>query len=318
MDIDVLRQAAALADERQPFAVATVVWRRAPSSSHVGSKALIHPDGSADGWLGGACAEPTVVRAALAAMADGIPRLLFLGRDDELDRRAENGRVTVPMACDSEGAVEVYLEPVLPVPQLIAIGRTPAVFTISSAAVALGWDVIVIDDGGHPDDHPHPDQVRTRLDLDDLGIGAATAVVVATQGHYDDLALEAALGTAAGYIGLVASQKRAASVLELLRGRGVDDVSLRRIAAPAGLDLGSVDNAEIGIAVLAELVGRRAAGRLGVTVARPPAEPGAVDPVCGMVVDPATSRYRSTRDGTDVYFCAPGCKAAFDAGAPAR
>ncbi|MGI9052881.1 MAG: XdhC family protein [Ilumatobacteraceae bacterium] len=315
MDIDVLQRAAALARARQPFAVATVVWRRAPSSSHVGSKALIHPDGSADGWLGGACAEPTVVRAGLAAMADGTPRLLFLGRDDELDQRAEDGRVTVPMACDSEGAVEVYLEPVLPVPQLIVIGRTPAVFIITSAAVALGWDVTVIDDGGRPGDHPHPDRVRTTLDLDELGIGAATAVVVATQGHYDDLALDAALTTAAGYVGLVASHKRTASVLELLRGRGVDEASLRRIAAPAGLDLGPVANAEIGIAVLAELIARRAAGGLGVAVAHPPAEPHAVDPVCGMVVDPATSRYRSTReDGTAVYFCAPGCKATFDAG----
>lgn len=313
MDLDVLRRAATLADDRQPFAIATVVWRRAPSSSHVGSKALIHPDGSADGWLGGACAEPTVVREALAAMADGEPRLLFLGRNDELDQRAEDGRVIVPMACDSEGAVEVYLEPVLPAPQLIAIGRTPAVFTISTVAVALGWDVTVIDDGGSPEEHPYPDRVRTALDLDGLGIGPATAIVVATQGHYDDLALEVALATDAGYIGLVASLKRAASVLDLLRQRNIDEAGLRRITAPAGLDLGAVENSEIGIAVIAELVGRRAAGQLGVTVPRPLAEPGAVDPVCGMVVDPATSRYRSIRNGNDVYFCAPGCKAAYDA-----
>jgi xanthine dehydrogenase accessory factor len=297
MELAALADAVALAGERRPFVLATVVWRRAPSSGQVGSKALILADGTVQGWLGGACAEPTVVREARAALADGQPRLLFLGQPDELDGRAATGMVTVPMACESEGALEVYLEPYLPPPQVVAIGRSPAVATLAELVPALGWDVAVLDDGG--------------VELAGLGVGPSTAVVVATQGHYDDLALEAALATDAGYVGLVASAKRAASVLELLRGRGLADEQLARVVAPAGLDLGPVANSEIAIAILAELVSRRAAGQLAAAVVEVSA-PEAVDPVCGMTVDPSTSRYHSSHEGRDVWFCAPGCKAAFD------
>ena len=314
MDPSALAQAARLAEARQPFALATVVWRRAPSSGQVGAKALVLPDGSVRGWLGGACAEPTVVRQALEAMGDGRPRLLFLGRPDELDQRADDGRVTVPMACESEGAMEVYLEPILPGPQVVAIGRSPAVAALAGLVVALGWELAVVDDGGDPGLHPHPDRVRTTLDLEGLGIGPASAVIVATQGHYDDLALEAALATDAGYVGLVASAKRAASTVELLRARGVPDEQLVRVHAPAGLDLGQVDNAEIAVAVLADLVARRAAGQLSAAAGAAEAQPStAIDPVCGMTVDPRTSKYHSFIDDRDVWFCAPGCKAAFDA-----
>jgi xanthine dehydrogenase accessory factor len=313
MDIDVLARALGLAGAREPFTMATVVWRRAPSSGHVGSKAVIRADGSVEGWLGGACAEPTVVREAQEAMADGRPRLLFLGRPDELDRRAADGMVTVPMACESEGALEVYLEPVLPRPQIVIIGRSPAVFTLAALARALEWDVAVIDDGGDAATHPFPELVRTVLDLSEasgIGIGRASAIVVATQGHYDDLALEAALATDAGYVGLVATEKRAAATVALLRNRGFDDEQLVRVAAPAGLDLGRIDNAEIAVAVLADLVARRAAGQLAGTV-EVRARATAVDPVCGMTVAAEHPRYHLAYDGAHYSFCSAGCLAAF-------
>jgi YHS domain-containing protein len=88
--------------------------------------------------------------------------------------------------------------------------------------------------------------------------------------------------------------------------------------APAGLDLGRVTNAEIAVAVLADLVARRAAGQLAATgeatsaAAESPAD-DAIDPVCGMTVDPRTSRYHLQHEGRDIWFCAAGCKAAFEA-----
>ena len=310
MDVRILTEAVGMADRRELFVLATVVWRRGPSSGQVGAKALIRPDGSIQGWLGGACAEPTVVREAQLAMADGLPRLLFLGQVDDFG--AAQGMVTVPMACESEGAIQVYLEPVLPSPQVVAIGCSPAVFALSSLVAALGWELAVVDDGGVPAAHPFPELVRTSLDLSGLGIGQATAVVVATQGHYDDLALEAAVETDAGYIGLVASAKRAAGTLEVLRQRGVTSDQLQRVIAPAGLDLGPIENAEIGVAIVADLVARRAAGRLVASTAEPPTRLD-VDPVCGMAVAAATARYRTRYQGVDFSFCGSGCKAAFDA-----
>jgi len=311
MDADVLAAAVDLTRARRAFALATVVWRRAPSSGHVGSKGVVLGDGTVRGWLGGACAEPTVVREALASLVDGRARLLFLGSPDELAAHGHDETLTIAMACESEGAMEIYLEPFLPTPQVVVVGRSPAVHALTVQARSLEWDVAVIDDGGRADEHPFPELVRTALDLDGLGIGPSTAIVVATQGHYDDLALRAALATDAGYIGVVAAEKRASSLLELLRDQGLDDAVLARVHAPAGLDLGPVDNAEIAVAVLADLVARRAAGQLrGVPTAAPRE---AVDPVCGMTVFIDQAKYHAVHDGTDYWFCAPGCLRAFEA-----
>jgi xanthine dehydrogenase accessory factor len=309
VDAQVLAEAVDLHRARTPFALATVVWRRSPSSGHTGSKGIILGDGTVHGWLGGACAEPTVVRHALASLEDGAPRLLFLGSADDLAARAQAEALIVPMACESEGALEIYLEPFLPRPQVVVIGRSPAVHALTVQADTLGWDVAVIDDGGAPDDHPLPELVRTTLELSGLGIGPSSAIVVATQGHYDDIALRAALDTDAGYIGVVAAQKRASALLGVLRDEGMDDDQLARVHAPTGLDLGPVDNTEIAVSVLAELVARRAAGELrGSTTALPR---HAVDPVCGMTVFIEGAKHHAVHDDVEHWFCSAGCLRAF-------
>lgn len=312
MDIDVLARAVELSEARLPFVLASVVWRRGPSSGHQGSKAVILGDGSVRGWLGGACAEPSVVHQALECLDSGEPALMFLGQPDEIDGRDHEGLTSVAMACESEGAMEVYLEPNLPSPQVVVIGRSPAVDAVAATARATGWGAVIIDDGGRPDEHADPDLVRTKLDLSELTIDRATAVVVATQGHYDDLALVAALATDAGYIGLVASSKRAAVVLDHLRSRGFDDTDRARVHAPAGMNLGRVSNAEIAVAIMADLVARRARGEFSVDTEIGPPRVEVDDPVCGMTVLVADAKYHTVHDGTDYWFCAAGCKRQFD------
>jgi xanthine dehydrogenase accessory factor len=291
-----LGRAAEWAAHGEPFVIATVVWRRGPSSGKAGASALVTADGSIEGWLGGACAEPTVISEALNALVDGRPRLLQLGPHDEFGDKAGDGVVAVPMACESEGAMEVYLEPVIPAPQLVVVGRSPAAAAMAAMGEALGWRARCLDDD-------------SGLDLDT--VTERDFVVVATQGHYDETALEAALATPAGYLGLVASRKRADSVLEYLRSRGADDAALARIHAPAGLDLGSVDNVEIAVAVIAEVVSLKAVGGVttGVTVTQPVT---AIDPVCRMTVDVATAHFTTEHEGSTYYFCAPGCRKAFE------
>jgi xanthine dehydrogenase accessory factor len=313
---DVLRLAADLSERGEPFVLATVVWRRAPSSGREGATALITPDRTVHGWLGGACAEPTVVREALKAIERGEPTLLFLGPPEELDGHARDGVVTVPIACQSEGALEVYVEPVLPQPQLVAIGRSPAAKALAALAAGLGWRSLAVDDGGDPADHPGAGRVVTTLDL--AGVDERSFVVVATQGHYDEDALERALATPAAYVGLVASRKRADSVLGYLRDRGVDEDALARVHAPAGLDLGHVGTDEIGVAILAEIVQLKALGALErAAPAEVPVRHEAIDPVCGMTVDVADARYRTVHDGQTYYFCSAGCLESFE-GDPAR
>ena len=134
----------------------------------------------------------------------------------------------------------------------------------------------------------------------DLAAGAE-AVVVATMGRGDAEALDAALATPAGYIGLVASAKRAGVELAALRERGLDEETLARVRSPAGLDLGPLTQPEIAVAVLAELVAwRHDRGPLGEL----PVE--AVDPVCGMTVAVAPDTPAARARGDDVLVLLPG------------
>lgn len=329
MNPAVLAHAAELAQRREPFVLATVVWRREPSSGKPGSTAVILADGTMQGWLGGACAEPTIVEESLQALTTGEPRLLLIGAIDERTQPADGAR-RVPMACASEGALEVYLEPMLPAPRVVVVGRSPAVRMLAALAEALGWPATVVDRdaAGAGVDVPAAGAPAAgeagagggRVGFD--GVDASTCIVVATQGHYDEDALEAALATDAGYVGLVASRARAAEVRNLLADRGVSSEALDRIQAPAGLDLGRIDHEEIAVAVLAELVARRAAGELGDPLraaagAALATKNDAIDPVCKMTVDAATTHHRAEYRDTTYYFCAAGCRQQFEAD-PAR
>jgi xanthine dehydrogenase accessory factor len=292
----ILEEAVDLQRRGEPFVLATVVWRRGPSSGQQGGKTIIRADGAMSGWIGGACATPTVLREARAALEDGRPRLLVLGPAGELDGALRPDVTAVPMACESEGAMELYLEPFLPPPGVVVVGRSPAVETLADLAGVLGWRTATVDDA----------------DLAGLTIDSATAVVVATQGHYDEDALQAALATDAGYVGLVASKARADAVFAELRARGVADDQLARVTAPAGLDLGHVVHHEIAVAILAELVARRAAGGLTAPASPAPRTVETVDPVCGMTVDVADAHHQIVHDGTTWYFCSAGCRRTFE------
>src|SRR5262249_26388676 len=228
-------------------AVATVVWRQGPSSGQLGSRAIITAWGDVHGWIGGACAEPTVIREARQVIAEGEPRLLLLGTPDQFGKTVPDGMTVVPIACQSEGALEVFIEPVQSAPRLIIVGRSPMAQTLAALADSLGW--------------------RTAL-LDGREFSAADAdgrsmVVVATQGHGDEEVMEQAVAARPAYLGLVASQRRGAAVLGYLKDRGVPKDQLDRVKVPAGLNLGRTSHREIAVPILAELVQLRAAGEIG-------------------------------------------------------
>jgi xanthine dehydrogenase accessory factor len=311
MNHELLALAADLARRHRPFLIATVVWARGPSSGKRGSSAIIDSDGNVTGWIGGACAEPVVRREAREALADGKARLLFMGTPEDIREIERPDVISVPISCTSEGALEVFLEPMLPQPHVIAVGRSPAVKTLTHLAAALDWRVTVVDDGGREEDHPHATDVVTTLTFPEP-IDSGTTIVIATQGHFDEPALEAALATDAGYIGLVASAHRAQTVLGYLRDRGVPEEQINRITAPAGVDLGHIQHREIGVAVIAELVSLRATGEIHGGVGREEPTHIAIDPVCRMEVEVATAKWITDHAGETYYFCAPGCKTAFE------
>jgi len=295
----VLAQAGELSKRGEAFALATVVWRQGPSSGQQGSRAVITEAGELHGWIGGACAEPVVIREAQRVIADGEARLLLLGTPEQFGAAVPEGMTVVPIACQSEGALEVYIEPVLPAPHLVVVGRSPMAHTLTDLARALGWRAVLIDGP----------------DFTSADAGERSMVVVATQGHYDEEAVQQAVAARPAYLGLVGSQRRGVALLGYLAERGVPRDRLDKIRVPAGLDLGRTTHEEIAVAILAELVQLRASGALprqGAQAARP-AKPAAdaVDPVCGMTVTADASGRPLQHDGVTYYFCSAGCRRAF-------
>ena len=331
----ILKQATELEQHGESFALATVVWRQGPSSSQQGSRAIITAAGELRGWIGGACAEPAVIREAQQVIADGTPRLLLLGSPDQFGAAIPEGMTVVPISCQSEGALEVYVEPVVPAPHLVIVGRSPMAHTLADLARALGWRTDLI-----------PGENFTTA-----AAGPGSMVVVATQGHGDEEAVEQAVAARPAYLGLVGSHRRGAAVLGYLADRGLPAEQLDRVRVPAGLDLGHITHREIAVAILAELVQFRASGALagaaGAASARnttapvgpgttgtpdaadatgpatpPPAQAGgparaadpaqAVDPVCGMTVPAKAASFPLAHDGVTYYFCSTSCRRRFE------
>ena len=284
----------------RPYALATVVRVDPPVSSQVGDKAVVTADGILEGWVGGACSEPIVIREALAALAERRPRLVRItsaemaAAEQPPSGTAPAGVVSVTSTCPSGGGLEVFVEPVGTAPRMLVVGASPVASTLARLAEALGHEVVALGGG----------------DLDQVGAGAAgpdDAVVVATMGHYDEEALAAALRTQAGYVGMVGSRRRAAAVFDALRGQGVTDAGPDRVHSPAGLDLGPSTQEEIAVAILAEVVAERHA-----RAAAPVAPAGqATDPVCGMTVALAGARLTAEHAGRVWYFCGEHCQLAF-------
>lgn len=236
--------------------------------------------------MGGACSQPTLVDAGLESLRTGQPTLVVLGEHDHRE-----SVINVPMACASEGAMEVYMEPVLPSPHVHVVGSSPMTATLVDLLNAIGWKA-------------------SSGDQTEMGfIDASTHLIIATQGHFDETAIQSALASPARSIGLVASEKRATSVKEWLREHGATDEQISRVRAPVGMDLGSTDHAGMAVAILAELVQLDAGAHPVTTEIASPKQ--AVDPVCGMLVDPSSARWTHKHEGVDYYFCAPGCHKAF-------
>ena len=291
----VLERAVELARSGEPFVLATVVWREGPSSGQQGSRAIYTASGEMYGWIGGACAEPTFIREAIATLEAGAPRLLALGASDRFGDLPQ-GTTAVAMSCQSEGALQIYLEPVVAVPHMVIVGSSPMAATLASLAHELDWRV---------------EQVSGPEFSEGL-LTPQSMVVVATQGHGDEDVLAAALKASPAYVGLVASSRRGESVRAVLAAQGVQEDRLASLRAPAGLDLGSTTHKEVAVSILAELVQLRAQGAFAAEVtAQPPEVSLAVDPVCGMTVQIGPAA-QSLQVGDEIfYFCCAGCRTTF-------
>lgn len=305
-------RAGELAARREPYVTATVVRVEHPTSAQPGNVALIHEDGTIEGFVGGLCAEQSVRVQSLRAIESGEPILLRILPEgppatgaSELDVGqqidSEEGAVTVQNPCLSGGSIEVFLEPFLPPPRVLVVGDSPIAEALARLGPELGLELIASTEPGSGGKLPQPGDL---------------AVVVAAHGRAETGILRAALDAEIPYVGLVASRIRGEAILQELREQGVEAERLEEIDTPAGLDIGARNPGEIAVSILARIVEIRRRGEW-----RPEAHPHAgqtppltaVDPICGMTVLVGEETPSSRRDGETVYFCCEGCQRSFEA-----
>jgi len=246
-----------------PFALATVVRTVAATAAKAGAKAVILPDGTiSEGWIGGGCARAAVLKAARDALADGKSRLVSVQPPDELEgggHEAGEERGGVRFAknmCPSQGTMDIFVEPVLPRPQVVICGSSPVAVAVADLAKRSGFAVAVCAPAAEQAAFADADR---RIEGFALPVGetAARYVVVSTQGRGDEAALLAALAVDADYVAFVGSRRKAEALKAALAERGVTAERLARLKAPAGLDLGAITPDEIAISILAEIVAVR-------------------------------------------------------------
>jgi xanthine dehydrogenase accessory factor len=313
---DLLETAHRLRSAGKAFALATVVRCESPTSAKPGAKAVIEPDGTIHGWIGGGCAQPAVLKTARQALADGQPRLIRISPDR--GEPVESGIVEFGMSCHSGGTLDIFIEPVTARPALLIVGASAAAEALCALASRVGFDVTVASAGIDRERFPDAHWTIDGLELPQELLQRRPFVVVSTQGRRDEEGLEAALGSGADSVAFIASERKAAKLRQYLIDRGHDPARVAALVSPAGIEIGAVTPEEIALSVLAALVqARRSAGAMEAVEVRAAGAATetaaqAIDPVCGMSVDLATATHRTEHAGRTYYFCCAHCQHSFE------
>jgi len=305
-----LNKATELRSRGESFVVALVVRFEAPISGKPGDKAIIYPDGKIWGWIGGGCSQPVVVKEALKALAEGTPRLVRITPSPNPD--SEEGVVDYTMTCHSGGSLDIFIEPVLPKPHLVILGRSLIAQTLANLAKTIHFAVSVAAPGARQEHFPMADVIQEELDLSEIRITPQTYLVVSTQGEYDEEALEQALSVEAPYVAFVVSKPKREKIFEYLREKGIASERLNRVHAPAGLQIGAVSPEEIAVSILAEIVQFGRSNHSKTAPSLPIVTVESKDPICGMLVNPSQAKYQSEYEDRTFYFCCAHCKQTFD------
>ncbi|MGB7933706.1 MAG: XdhC family protein, partial [Gammaproteobacteria bacterium] len=251
----VLETAYRLKSAGKAFALATVVRCESPTSAKPGAKAVIEPDGTIHGWIGGGCAQPAVVKTARQAITDGQSRLIRIS--PERSEPAESGIVEYGMSCHSGGTLDIFIDPVTMRPALVIIGASTAAQTLCALATRVGFAVTAAFPGADGELFPEAEQTIDGLEVPQTLLERRPFVVVSTQGRRDEEGLEAALRSGAESIAFIASEHKAAKLRQYLIERGHDGARVEAIVSPAGVEIGAVTPEEIALSVLAGLVQAR-------------------------------------------------------------
>lgn len=308
-----LEKSKVLYNQKEPFAMAFVVNRQEPSSGKPGDKAIIEKSGKLTGWIGGGCTRGIVLKEASNAISDGKPRLVRISPDGE--SKTEVGVKDYRMTCHSGGSVEIYIEPVLPRPQILIFGKSHVAMALAKIAKAMDYTVNIISEGADKAAFPDVDGLMEKADLQEL-INPNTCIVVCTQGENDEQALEQALSSGAPYISFVASRRKGSAVFYNLRQQGITFDQLKKIKTPAGLDINAKLPEEVAISILAEIIQftrtEKSEDEQGKANTPETNDNIFINPVCGIPVEKSTAKHVVNYQGENYYFCCDGCKVSFE------
>jgi xanthine dehydrogenase accessory factor len=330
---DLLELSRELTRQNQAHAWITVISVTSPSSSYVGAQAIVRSDGELSGWIGGGCVQSAARAAALRSIASAVPQRLRLSNTKDPSEAID----VRPMACASNGEVELFIQPAAVAPRLRIYGNTPIVRIAAWLAREADFDPLTDQEAADVEALPNSVASVSAMDRE-------TYALIATQGEGDELALEAALRSCARAVLVVASKRKAERLRTAMKLRGISQDRIDVIHAPAGPDIGAVTPNEIALAAVAGLValrrghvpssaqhirptetqqtpaGHKQHARPAPTQHKRPAtttvetQPitGYVNPVCGAVVDPARALSSLTMSGQTHYFCCQGCRTEFE------
>jgi xanthine dehydrogenase accessory factor len=314
-----LDKASSLSTNNEPFATAHIVRRKNPSSGKPGDKAIITQDGNIFGWIGGGCTRGIVLKEALLAMQDRKPRMVFISPD--APKSTNEATRIYNMTCQSGGEVEVYIEPIMPQPQLLIFGSSHIAMALAKLAHAMEYQVQAVMSSVDSSLFPEAVNVHAMDSFNTEELKTLPYVIVCTQGDGDALAMEQALSLNTPYLAFVASRKKANATYRELKDRGFEFSQLTNIKTPAGLDLGAKTPYEVAISILAEIIQdfrqpkegqEESKGMDTMPKIEMKNEDYYINPVCDIPVLKASAKHVLEYEGEKVYFCCDGCKVSFE------
>lgn len=300
-----------LKSKNEPFAMAFVVKRQVPSSGKPGDKALIKVDGTVEGWIGGGCTQGIIIKEAQEAIMDGKARLVNISPNNPNEEKA--GVKNYHMTCHSGGSVEVYVEPVLPKPHLLIMGRSHVAMALAKLAKAMGYTLSVMAADADLVTFPTADHYYPAGAITEEMLLPQTFIVVCTQGEQDELMMEAALRTEIPYVAFVSSRRKANAIFKYLRDVKIPIERLQEVRTPAGLDINAKLPEEVALSILAQIVSELRSEKAVPAAKVELNDDIYINPVCDVPVKKSTAKHILEHEGEKVYFCCDGCKTTFEA-----
>jgi xanthine dehydrogenase accessory factor len=253
--MDVYSEIVKLREKGRRGALATIINVRGSIPSFETAKMLVRDDGSIVGTIGGGCVEAEVWQAAKEVMQSEKPRTLTFDLN-------QNPKDDTGLVCG--GTLDIFIEAVLPVPQLFLFGAGHVAQNIYRASRLAGFDVTIIDDReayANRERFPEARKVVAKdykVAVGELATTESSFIVIVTRGHKDDMRiLRWAVNAPHQYLGMIGSERKFISVEKELAAEGIPRERLQGVYSPVGLDIGAITPEEIGIAVVAEMIAVR-------------------------------------------------------------